>query len=46
MVGSRINEAHLDPSLPMPLENRRDLARRLARVLGEKYLKAVSLRFI
>jgi hypothetical protein len=46
MVGSRINEAHLDPSLPMPLENRRELTRRIARVLGEKHLKTVSLRFI
>ncbi|MDR3175267.1 MAG: hypothetical protein LBU06_01860 [Desulfovibrio sp.] len=46
MVGSRIKEAHLDPSLPRPLENRRDLARRIARVLGKKYLKTVSLRFI
>ncbi|MDR2744092.1 MAG: serine/threonine protein phosphatase, partial [Desulfovibrio sp.] len=46
MVGSRVNEAHLDPSLPVPLGNRRDLARRMARVLEEKYLKTVSLRFI
>ncbi|HSW40273.1 MAG TPA: serine/threonine protein phosphatase, partial [Acidobacteriota bacterium] len=46
VVGSRINEAHQDPSLPMEIEIRRNIIKRIARVLEEKHLKQVSIRQI
>ncbi|MHC4884278.1 MAG: hypothetical protein ACYTGH_04250 [Planctomycetota bacterium] len=44
VVGTRLNEAHQDPSLPTGMETRRTLLRRLASILEEGYLKQVSLR--
>jgi len=46
VVGTRVNEAHQDPSLPIELGIRRNLLRELARVLRQRYARAVSLRFI
>jgi hypothetical protein len=45
LVGTKINEAHQDPTLPVDLELRRTVVHRIARVLEEKYLKEVSMRF-
>lgn len=46
MIGTRINIAHQDPSLPVELEIRRTVVRRVARLLEEKFLKEVTLTFI
>ncbi|MCX6273505.1 MAG: SpoIIE family protein phosphatase [Bacteroidetes bacterium] len=46
LIGTRINEAHQDPSLPVELEIRRTVVKRIAQILEEKYLKEVGLRFI
>ena len=46
IVGTRINIAHQDPNLPVDLEIRRTVARRISRLLEEKWLKKVSLEFI
>ncbi len=46
LVGTRINEAHQDPNLPVDLEIRRNILKRIAAVLGEKYLKKTEIRFI
>jgi sulfur transfer complex TusBCD TusB component (DsrH family) len=46
LIGTRINEAHQDPSLPVELEIRRTVVKRIAAVLEDKYLKEVSLSFI
>ncbi len=43
VVGSRINEAHQDPSLPMDLEIRRNIIKRVAKILEEHYLKETSI---
>ncbi|TVR29821.1 MAG: serine/threonine protein phosphatase [Spirochaetaceae bacterium] len=43
VVGSRINEAHQDPSLPMDLEIRRNIVKRVARVLEDQYLKETEI---
>ena len=45
-VGSRINQAHQDPTLPVELGIRRNLARHLADVLRERYAKQVDLEFV
>ena len=45
IVGTRVNEAHQDPSLPMDLEIRRNIVRRLKTVLENKYRKRVLMRY-
>jgi len=46
LAGTKINEALQDPTLPEDLDIRRNILRRLQRVLTEKHLKEVRLRFI
>jgi hypothetical protein len=46
LVGTKINVAHQDPNLPVELEIRRSLIKRIAKVLEEQFLKEVYLRFI
>ncbi|MDK2909937.1 MAG: hypothetical protein PWR20_1504 [Bacteroidales bacterium] len=46
IIGTRINIAHQDPSLPVELEIRRTVVKRIARLLEDKFLKEVNLRFI
>lgn len=46
LVGTKINIAHQDPSLPVELEIRRNVMRKIAKLLEEKYLKEVHIQFI
>lgn len=46
VVGTRINEAHQDPSLPVDLEIRRNLLKRMKQVLEQNYFKEVNIRYI
>ena len=46
IIGTRINIAHQDPNLPVELEIRRTVVRRVAETLEEKFLKEVSMKFI
>lgn len=46
VVGTKINEALQDPNLPEDLDIRRNLIRRLERVLTERWLKEVRVRFL
>ncbi len=46
LTGTAINVAHQDPNLPVELEIRRTVMKRIARTLEEKFLKTVSLRYI
>ena len=46
LVGTRINEAHQDPNLPLDLEIRRSIVRRIAKCLETKYLKKVNIRYV
>lgn len=46
VVGTRINEAHHDPSLPVELEIRRNVIKRMSYLLEEKWLKKVNVEFI
>ena len=46
IVGTRINEAHQNPSVPVELEIRRNLMKRICRVLEERYLKRTKLQFV
>lgn len=46
VVGTRINDAHQDPSLPRELEIRRNIVKRIAKLLEDKFLKQTEICFI
>lgn len=46
IIGTRINIAHQDPNLPVELEIRRTVVKRIAHTLEEKWLKKVSIEYI
>lgn len=45
-VGTRINEAHQDPNIPVDLDLRRNIVKRIARVLEDKHMKRVMVQYI
>jgi len=46
IIGTKINEAHQDPNLPVDLEIRRTVVKRIANTLENKFLKEVTLKYI
>lgn len=46
LVGTRINEAHQDPALPVELEIRRNVVKKISRLLDDNYLKEVHVQYI
>ena len=46
VVGTRINEAHQDPNLPVELDLRRNIIRKIASLLETRHLKEARLQFI
>jgi hypothetical protein len=46
IVGTRINEAHQDPNVPVELDLRRNIVRRILALLEGKYLKRGTVRFV
>ncbi len=46
LVGTRVNEAHQDPNLPVELEIRRNVIKKIARLLADKFLKKVSIMYV
>jgi hypothetical protein len=46
IIGTRINIAHQDPTLPVELEIRRTVIKRIARLLEEKWLKNITFEYI
>lgn len=46
IIGTRINIAHQDPNLPVDLEIRRTVMKRIARILDEKFLKKITYEYI
>jgi hypothetical protein len=45
-VGTRINEAHQDPSIPVELGLRRNIVKRIAHQLETKHMKRVLIQYI
>ena len=43
-IGTRINQAHQDPNIPVELDLRRNVTRRIGTLLEQKYLKEVHYR--
>lgn len=46
LIGTRVNEAHQDPSLPVDLEIRRNVLKRIMKLLEEKFNKSVVYRYL
>ncbi len=46
LVGTRINEAHQDPNLPIDLELRRNIVKRIADALRNRYMKEARITFV
>ena len=46
VVGTKINEVHQDPNMPVELEIRRNIVKKIVKILEDKYLKATKLQFI
>lgn len=46
VVGTKINEAHQDPNMPVELEIRRNVVKRIQALLMGQYLKDVTIRYI
>lgn len=46
LVGTKINEHHHDPTLPVEIEIRKNLIRRLTEVLSEKFMKVVIIKYM
>lgn len=45
-VGTRINEAHQDPNVPVDLELRRNIVRRIAHTLETKHMKRINIQYL
>jgi hypothetical protein len=46
VVGTRINEAHQDPNVPVELDLRRNIIRRIVSLLETRHLKKTQVRFL
>lgn len=46
VVGTKINEVHHDPTMPVELEIRRSVIKRIATLLETKYMKQVHIQYI
>lgn len=46
MVGAKLNQAHYDPALPIEIEIRKNIIKRMADVLENKYIKKVVVKYM
>lgn len=46
IVGTRINEAHQDPSVPVELDLRRNIVRKIAGLLETRFIKETQVQFV
>ncbi|MBQ8459417.1 SpoIIE family protein phosphatase [bacterium] len=46
MVGAKLNQAHYNPALPVEIEIRKNIIRKMAAVLQDKYFKKVNIQFM
>lgn len=45
VVGTKVNEAHQDPNLPVDLEIRRNIVKKIKAILEQKYRKLVTIKY-
>ena len=46
LVGAKLNQAHYNPALPVEIEIRKNIIRKMAAVLQDKYFKRVNIQFM
>ena len=46
MVGAQLNQAHYDPNLPIEIEIRKNVIKKMKKVLEEKYTKRVEIQYM
>lgn len=46
MVGAKVNQAHFDPDLPLELEIRKNVIKRMEKILTQKYVKQITVHYI
>ncbi|MBR2299863.1 MAG: SpoIIE family protein phosphatase [Alphaproteobacteria bacterium] len=46
MVGAMLNQAHYDPSLPIEIEIRRNVIKKMKKVLENNYFKRVTIHYV
>jgi hypothetical protein len=46
MVGAKLNQIHYDPNLPVEIEVRKNVVKKIARLLEEKYIKKATVKYI
>lgn len=46
MVGAKLNQAHYDPSLPIEIEIRKNIIKKMADILQTKYFKKVTIQYM
>ena len=46
MVGAKLNQAHYDPALPVEIEIRKNIIKKMAEVLQTKYFKQVNIQYM
>ena len=46
MVGAKLNQAHYDPALPVEIEIRKNIIKKITTVLQDKYFKKVNLQYM
>ena len=46
MVGAKLNQAHYNPALPIEIEIRKNIIKRMISILQDKYFKKVSVQYM
>ncbi len=46
MVGAKINQAHYDPNLPIEIEIRKNIIKKMERILQDKFFKKIAVQYI
>ncbi len=46
MVGAKINQAHYDPTLPVEIEIRKNVIKKLKKLLEDKYMKKIVVQYM
>lgn len=46
MVGAKLNQAHYNPALPIEIEIRKNIIKKMAVILEDKYFKKVSVQYM
>ena len=46
MVGAKINQAHYDPNMPIEIEIRKNIIKKIEKVLSTRYMKKVTVKYM